>query len=131
MAGATVARPQNRVVFVSHRLQLVLVENSSQFGRWLQVPELSPDWFRRLDAEAAAWLSGSLAQAIQSGRLGDRAAEAQERLQEILEAGQLSGQLADGRLPEPKLWISWYDGCPDLPNTWQFDATVRKMAKSS
>lgn len=128
MASATVARPVKRAVYVSHRLQILLVEQSSEFGRWIQVPDLSPDWFRKLDAETAAWLSGSLAAAIESGKLGDRAHEASERLQGILEAGRESGQLT-GLLPEPQLWVSWYTGCPDLPEQHQFasDAAPGKV----
>lgn len=123
MASATVARQVKRAVYVSHRLQMVAVEQSAQFGQWIQVPDLSPDWFRRLDAETAAWLSGSLAAAIESGKLGDRAPEASERLQAILEAGRESGQLT-GPLPEPQLWVSWYTGCPDLPEQYQFASDI-------
>ena len=123
MASATVARQVKRAVYVSHRLQMVAVEQSAQFDQWIQVPDLSPDWFRRLDAETAAWLSGSLAAAIESGKLGDRTLEASERLQAILEAGRESGQIT-GPLPEPQLWVSWYTGCPDLPEQYQFASDV-------
>lgn len=130
MASATVARQAKRAVYVSHRLQMVLVEQSSQFGRWIQVPDLSPDWFRRLDVETAAWLSGSLAAALNAGKLGDRASEALERLQAILEAGQESGQIT-GPLPEPQLAAGWYDGCPELLEPYEFPSdTARKKVKS-
>ncbi len=130
MASATVARHVKRAVYVSHRLQMVLVEQSVQFGQWIQVPDLSPDWFRKLDAETAAWLSGSLAAAIESGKLGDRAHEASERLQGILEAGRESGQLT-GLLPEPQVAASWYDGCPELLEPYEFTSdTAPKKIKS-
>ena len=130
MAGATVARQVKRAVYVSHRLQMVLVEQSTQFGRWIQVPDLSPDWFRRLDAKTAAWLSGSLAAALNAGKLGDRASEASERLQGILEAGKKSGQLTEP-LPEPQLAASWYDECPELLEPYGFPSdTAREKTKS-
>lgn len=121
MASATVARPVKRAVYVSHRLQMVLVEQSTQFGRWIQVPDLSPDWFRRLDAETAAWLSGSLAAALNAGKLGDRASEACERLEAILMAGVETEQI-DDPLPALNADASWYDGCPELLEPYEFSS---------
>ncbi len=130
MASATVARQAKRAVYVSHRLQMVLVEQSTQFGKWIQVPDLSPDWFRRLDTETAAWLSGSLAAALNAGKLGDRASEACERLEAILMAGVETGQI-DGPLPALNADAGWYDGCPELLEPYEFPSdTARKKVKS-
>jgi hypothetical protein len=111
-AGATVARGATAVVYVSHRLQILTLPDSPAYGQWVQLPHLSADWFRRLDSETAAWLSGSLAAAIRSGRMADRAGEAEAMLDEVLRAGRAAGQLPDGPLPPADLSASWYAGCP-------------------
>jgi len=100
------------VVYVSHRLQTLTLPDSPAYGQWVQLPDLSPDWFRRLDAETAAWISGSLAAAIRSGRMADRASEAEAMLNEVLRAGRAAGQLPAGPLPPADLSASWYAGCP-------------------
>lgn len=111
-AGATVARVATTVVYVSHRLQTLTLPDSPAYGQWVQLPDLSADWFRRLDSETAAWLSGSLAAAIRSGRMADRAGEAEAILDEVLRVGRAAGQLPDGPLPPADLSASWYAGCP-------------------
>jgi hypothetical protein len=109
--GATVAR-RAIVAYVSHRLHILTLPDSPAYGQWIQLPDLSPDWFRRVDPETAAWLSGSLAAAIRSGRLSDRSSEAEAMLEEVLRAGRASGQLPAGPLPTTDLSVSWYSGCP-------------------
>lgn len=110
MSSATVAR-HAEILYVSHRLQVLRLPDSPAWGQWVQLPDLSPDWFRRLDAETAAWLSGSLAAALRNGSLSDRASEAQAMLEGILEAGRAAGQLSHGPLPQ-SAGGSWYAGCP-------------------
>lgn len=110
--SATVARRATIAVYVSHRLQVLTLPDSPAYGQWIQLPDLSADWFRRIDAETAAWLSGSLAAAIRSGRMADRASEAEAMLGEVLRAGRAAGQLPAGPLPPADLSASWYAGCP-------------------
>jgi hypothetical protein len=110
MSSATVAR-HTEILYVSHRLQVLRLPDSPAWGQWVQLPDLSPDWFRRLDAETAAWLSGSLSAALRNGSLGDRASEAKSMLEGILEAGRAAGQLSHGPLPQ-STGGSWYADCP-------------------
>ena len=110
--SATVARRATIAVYVSHRLQILTLPDSPAYGQWVQLPDLSPDWFRRLDSQTAAWLSGSLAAATRSGRMADRASEAEAMLDEVLRAGRAAGQLPAGPLPPADLSVSWYTGCP-------------------